>query len=524
MKKNNIHIAIPFIVFFVLLLIQLSFVFLYHDDYGYASLSYIVNVDGVAGTAFGLTEVFNFLYQHYLEVNGRVLYFFLEIILLQLDINVFRIFQTVSVTLIFTLIYFIATRKTNLHHWLLALSTVCAYGLFGVKIASGGLYWFSASVAYVFSLGFFFCFIWFYDKARNATKYRFLYLASCAILLFISSFSQEVIAVAVVAYIGLLTLYEWFSSKKIDTVNIIMVFIALSGFLILILAPGNSVRMNYTENAGFYDMDLLQRIKNNIPYIIRGNFNRDNVLFTFVFLLFSLYCAYENLKIKKTHVWLHTLSFFSILMMILITAVQPFGYFEYVHENVQAYNYIFIIQLVLIFFSIFVYLKQKKEIQVMILLSSAFLSQLSLIMAPSDVHVRVHIVFQIIVFVFMITVLSHILKKQQGNKKMITYIVLSFCLLSAINFFEIMHGYSQNAATNKLNHKILMDSSLKIKKGDDVNEILLTKLPNDKYTDAQPYMPGCEYILHWMREYYDIPQNVKILYTNTFSTDLLDEN
>jgi hypothetical protein len=87
-----------------------------------------------------------------------------------------------------------------------------------------------------------------------------------------------------------------------------------------------------------------------------------------------------------------------------------------------------------------------------------------------------------------------------------------------------MHGYSQNAATNKLNHKILMDSSLKIKKGDDVNEILLTKLPNDKYTDAQPYMPGCEYILHWMREYYDIPQNVKILYTNTFSTDLLDEN
>ena len=60
--KDTILVAGIAIIFIVFLIIQHQFLYMYHDDYGYASLSYAYLVDGVSGTNYSLGQVFEFKY------------------------------------------------------------------------------------------------------------------------------------------------------------------------------------------------------------------------------------------------------------------------------------------------------------------------------------------------------------------------------------------------------------------------------------------------------------------------------
>lgn len=54
-------------IFFFVVLFQMKNVFYYHDDYGYLSLSYAgINIPNVQGTSYGIREILQFLYQHYM--------------------------------------------------------------------------------------------------------------------------------------------------------------------------------------------------------------------------------------------------------------------------------------------------------------------------------------------------------------------------------------------------------------------------------------------------------------------------
>lgn len=69
-KKRTI-----FIIFFVFLLLPNHFIWLFHDDYGYASLSYLPAYIGYMGMNSNIINIINFLIYHYKNWGGRVLYF-----------------------------------------------------------------------------------------------------------------------------------------------------------------------------------------------------------------------------------------------------------------------------------------------------------------------------------------------------------------------------------------------------------------------------------------------------------------
>ncbi len=71
------------IIFSMLIFWQHHYVYMYFDDYGYASLSYIA-FDNPLGMAYGISEIFHFLQEHYLHWGGRVVYFFFEIIIFRI--------------------------------------------------------------------------------------------------------------------------------------------------------------------------------------------------------------------------------------------------------------------------------------------------------------------------------------------------------------------------------------------------------------------------------------------------------
>ena len=45
-----------------------------------------------------------------------------------------------------------------------------------------------------------------------------------------------------------------------------------------------------------------------------------------------------------------------------------------------------------------------------------------------------------------------------------------------------------------------------------MDKIILKKLPNVLYCGEQPYMDGYDYILGWMKEYYNLPSEIDIQY------------
>ena len=60
--------------FVLFLLYQHSLVWMHIDDFGYASLNYAVNV-GTVGNDYTVADVFKYLYLHYMEWGGRVLFY-----------------------------------------------------------------------------------------------------------------------------------------------------------------------------------------------------------------------------------------------------------------------------------------------------------------------------------------------------------------------------------------------------------------------------------------------------------------
>lgn len=97
MKVIKRHIpAIIFILYLMFIYFQHQFVFMYFDDYGYASLSYGAIV-GNGGTNYNLNDIIKYLFWHYVNWGGRIVPFFLEIISLKCGLGFTRIVQSLII-------------------------------------------------------------------------------------------------------------------------------------------------------------------------------------------------------------------------------------------------------------------------------------------------------------------------------------------------------------------------------------------------------------------------------------------
>ena len=212
-KKHSVLLI--FIIFLVIILIENHFVWLYHDDYGYASLSYLPGFTGCKGMSCSIKDMLSFLKYHYNNWGGRILYFFIEILLLKGGLELFHIVQSIITMFIFYLIYKIASRnKKNIY---LAMVTVLCYGLIEMGVLRSGIFWATAVVLYLFPMLPFLLFVYIY-KSNIKIRKKIL----CLILIFISCFSQEQVGVLCISYVGLYFLYDIIKSKKINISNLIM--------------------------------------------------------------------------------------------------------------------------------------------------------------------------------------------------------------------------------------------------------------------------------------------------------------
>ena len=511
-KKHKI--ALIFIIFFLLVFIQHQFVFLYHDDYGYASLSYVsgfsTNNHGYHTT---ISQIIDFLVYHYNHWGGRILYFFIECFLLSFGLHPIRFVQSLVITGIFYFIYKIVSNITKYDDWKIALASVMCYGVFEIFLVRGSIFWWTASVLYLFPLLPFFVFMYFYTIKNKRGK---LFNLLNFILIFIASFSQEQIGTMTIAYIGLITLYEFYKDKKIDINNMVMCISSICGFLILMLSPGNRIRMDHPGSKEFYDLSLFGKLKKNIPEILLNNFGIYTRIFMIVFFIVILYISYKVFSKKIGNSIINKISLLSNILILGITIFMQEGYFKYLYNYTGSdiWKYIimmiFIIQLLLIIYSVVLYLYNKKQIPLISLFLACICSQLTMLVAPYF-PLRSAIMFQFGMFVLFIYIFINILDDIK-NKKIIRIITIPICLVLLLNFGSITKGYLSNYKINKDNDKVLRQVSKDIKNNKNIDRIKLRKLHNDLYSCDQPYMDGYDYILIYMRKYYELPDDILIYY------------
>lgn len=511
-KKRRVLLI--FLIFFLLLLLQYQFLYLYHDDYGYASLSYAVDI-GNEGLHYGISNILKFLWLHYLHWGGRVTSFFVECSLLRLGLSLYRLVQSIVVTLIFYLIYKIAKENSKIEDYKIAIFTVSLYGILDLMNLRDSFFWISASVNYVFPTLYFLALVVFMRQEKYNNK--FIYFLQF-LLVFLTAFSHEQTSAMLLFYLILTLIEEKVKNKKIKKVSIIRFIIALIGFALLLFCPGNNARKAYSPE--FYDLSIFRKLLVTIPNTITGVFSEYNNQFFLLFFFALAIVSITNIKniknvknkILKYLIMLSTLS--NIVIIIFSLFIKNYNYFTYftsLFNNNLKYLVIVVLllQLLLIISSFVIYFGKKDGFYSKLSLSA--FAYITPMLISSYFPERSVIGFQLVMFIIIVKIIFTYFEKVK-LPFLLNTVIVAVLIYSVTNYTSITLGYYNNKKVNDYNDKVLLSSSKKIKSGKNIKEIKQKKFSNMFYAIDPPYIEGFEYTKVWIKKYYEIPQKVELDY------------
>jgi len=532
-KKNKKYIIfVIFVMFLFLLIMQQKNVFLQHDDYGYATLNYVYEEDGVLGRDYTINQLFHYLTEHWKLWGGRILSFAQMILLLKNDsLIVINLFQSVCICVLFFLMWFVATRekeKINTKINVVTSFYICLlYGFIDHYSFTSGIYWYAASSCYVWPIMYVliatlaFWSLMFDELDKNK---EIVYYIISIVFSFIAGFSMEQIGIMIVIILFSITCYSYYNnrdkSKIIKAMPILL--LSLTGFLFVILAPGNKVR----QVSGLYDYyyidkNFIGKIIYSIQNIITTLFSFRNLWFVLLFTISSIACASFTFQ-KNDKQYRKLFIIFSVLCMVVLIFSL---YSNYIYQTV--YLKIFYIIVSILFaistlVNVYVFLvreNQKYDILLLIIIFGAYVSIISMLVSPMFTF-RNMIMFEFIWFMFTTRLLVKILTTKNECVKLMTCIGIIFIIISVTNLYNLYNGYKDNIEVNKYNENQFIEAS-KLE-NDEIDDCVITlmKIPDERYGEVQPY--NRTLILEWMREYYSVSQEVPIVYID-YNGDLLME-
>lgn len=521
LNKKSCLIIFIFLLFLIFLIYQHQGMFLYYDDYGYASLSYVYNVEHAKGLNYNFGDIMQFAKGHYDWWGGRMLFLTLEIIIMRyLGLQGFRIIQSIIILGIAVLTYLILKRIFKLKEGSikLAILSIISYGVIEIAVFRSGIFWMSASVLYVFPLAFCLLFVYSYMKYKEGINFRnkltkYAYIILMGISIFAGTFSQEQISIATILIIAIFTTYNIVKNKKVSKLDILMCLIALAGFAILMLAPGNGVRKELA-NSEFYEKPFIQRTIGMYKDIIKINFGKTTKIFSLLFFASITYCSFSNVKEKKGIKLLNHFSCISMILILCYSVICPNGYFETIlrdNQNIiKEYGYILVsmVQIILMIYSLTIYFWDKNNIYLTSILYAGIISQMSMLVAPYFPD-RSVVMFEMLMSLLMIKILLDI---EMKNKQICYYLSIPIIIICCFNMYSITKGYQSNIEANTYNNAELIQTRQKISLGEKVEKIKLRKLKNDRYAGDQLYILNDPLMKELICEYYDLPYEIEIEY------------
>lgn len=501
MKFIKKHIAMVISILFIfLILLQHHYVFMYFDDYGYASLSYI-NSENQIGRFFGLTDVFQFLRLHYLKWGGRILYLFWQIILFRIGgLEMLQLVQAVIIILTGVVSGKLVSKITKADcHACIAFS-LFLYGTVQIKTLRDGVYWYSASVLYVWPLLplLLAAYLCIEEKESKARK------TLCILLTFLVAFSQEQIAVMTIAFSMLLVFFRYVKRRKsgveayeFPKYMIGMCISAAVGGILVICAPGNAVRAKAGIYDSFYHEKIVVRTIKNIGLLINNNVGYYNWVFILFLTLFCGMAAAIYLKSKG-----------------IMAAVFVFAMYFVVENFLPVSKEIGVIIRgiwILIFLpAIILFYLKRQNFFFLAMLFAGLCSQVMMILSPT-VPVRSHIMMEIVLHMVVMECTIYLyreLEKSKGKQIILDVGMAMLILYAVCNLSFTIIGYKNNYGINQKNHASLLKAQEQYENEETVTEVILYRLKDDTYANMMPYQKGYGFIENWMKRYYGLPDEV----------------
>lgn len=510
-NKINLSVFFIFLAFLLYSIYQNMHVFLYFDDYGYAALNYGGHIESAKGQSYTFLQGIEFLRQHYMNWGGRILYFAIQIFLFRFGLDSIRIFQAfVYVAIAFSIYKYVSTKLPN-SKILIALATCLMYGLFTVNVASEALYWFSASVLYVFPILpsmilIYYVFKMFntYLKGENVSVWQYM----ITILMgFLVGFSHEQIAFALLVFCFLIIIYSKLKLKSIKLIFVFNFISTLIGFIILYIAPGNLARQS---SDSFYKLSIIDKLYTSINNIFEYAFVKANWFLFAILLFFTSYLLYQLSKVFKKAKWIHI--DFSILSAIVsLYMIRTNGKFlDGVFKTEWYYKPSIIITLMIIVYAFVAYIVViKKDMEQLIILFTAACIVIPTLYSPYWVT-RMIVPFMFIMFPIFVEIICDIFCVNDQKNYIVhvwKFCCVLFAIISVTTLFTMAKGYRSNSSVKIYNDELLKEVAAR---GQTSGVVDLKMNVNDAYSGLEPYMVGShEDLDDKMKKYYGIPYEVK---------------
>ncbi len=471
-------------------------VFLYFDDYGYASLSYGYNV-GTSGLHYGLVDVLKYLGWHYFNWGGRILYFLFEIYSLKIGLGFMQYFQALIIWGIGLVSYLLAKENEESNFYKAAVA-VFMFGTLGLLVLNKGILWYSASVSYVWPL--FPLFILVYIR-RYLKTFNRVTVVSGIVVAFLAAFSYEQIAVLTVTYMLVSFWIERVQGrwKKPDWG---MLATAIVGGMLELLAPGNFIRSATSRYDEFNGLSIFGKISQNFPKLLEMNFGKDNKFFVIVLVLAEFfiiwYCQDKNMK-SQVRFGCDMAAYLLLSSMLVLT----WG----VEMPMLISNSCRTVWAALFSYHVIVMLWKIARFDLVALFIGGLCSEGMMLVAPTMPE-RCMIPFDFVVIIIVAAAVG------AGGRPGVNIgriaIICVTGILGIINMSSIARGYHENWMINVINDSKLHEKAVRIAGGEEINTIILYKLFDDAYAADMPYQQS--YMEYWMKNYYEIPQSVSFVW------------
>lgn len=483
-----------FILFGLFVYVQHQFVYMYFDDYGYVSLTYGCSI-GNGGVDYSLVDIFRFLKWHYLNWGGRVIPFFAEILILKQGLWLMRIIQTLVIIGIYVIMYRTLVVQDNRKNIIISIILVSLFASIGILQMKNGVYWFTASVLYLWPMLFFLLSI-LLQRKKNKTKKCVIFNA---ILFFLAGFSFEQYAVMVIVYALFVLILEKVNNHKISIDNFVICASGIVGAMCELLAPGNFVRNSSNLYEKFYETPFIPRTIENLKKLLQINLGYSNEIYV-IFICVAIGGVIVNLFVNgKINCRIRDISIGALIFLVI-------GYILCRVKNVS--GIVYIEGCIALMFCVYasIYFVYSKRYYCLGLLLAGICSQGMMIVSPAIVE-RCALPFTFIMHFLLAIEITEVSVK---NKIYLNIIIGILVIASWVNYAIILHGYRGNSTINEINHYKLVEKSERISAGEDIDSIILYKLVDDTYASDMPYQQN--FMEAWWKEYHNLPQNIRFVW------------
>ena len=508
--------VIVFALFGTFLFKQYSMIFPSHDDYGYATLSYVYWEEGMWGQDFSMDQLVHYLTEHYNRWGGRILSFGQSILLLREGLDVAQGFHAVTLLLTFLLAFLFAQNGKKTKYLPLAAMFTCAmFGMIGKSVAISGLYWYCAAILYTVPVLYVFIGAWLLyvmllDKREKLISVsKLMMLPFTTVLFFFAGFSMEQVGIFAVVASAAMLVYSCFERRNpfVLLYGVPPFLSSVFGCHIMLQAIGNNARK--PMYADYYALPFSKQLLTSGDTIVKTLFRSGNILTVILIALVAVCAALFILKKKK--------NIFTSLLLVLNGALAGFSLAVSINgvqgPKISIWLWVYLVVMALTV-SIWLFsTKRKQDYLIWALFFGSLASQGACLISPifPDRCLMMFVLTLVVVlsraFNEGISILENLNKKKAIA--VVLSVTLAFSVMGATGMLQVYNGFKENDRVQQYNNKML-EITGKLYDEFDVpcTSIPLMRLKNDAYAGStQPY--GRDLIKDWMKIYYKLPDNLQ---------------